>query len=106
MFEAAVIAHLRAWGVPVASGVRCGRWTFDGAVLSKRLLIEADGTFWHSSPRVQARDARKDQWCAANGFTLFRVREDEFRRDRLAACGFIVERWQNLTGKKATRKAG
>ncbi len=105
LFEIAVFDYLESRGVSVDRAVRIGRWTFDGRIGGTSALIEADGDYWHSGDIAKERDGRKDAWCADRGFSLFRVPEGVFNRDREGACWPIIERWESLTGGKATRGA-
>lgn len=84
-FEQAVFAWLRDHVVAAEEQVRRGPWTFDGAVIGTNVLIEADGTYWHSLPHARERDKRKDAWCAQEGYVLLRVPEAEFRANADAA---------------------
>ena len=74
----------------------------DGAIVDAAVLIEADGDYWHRSEKVQERDGRKNDWCEANGFTLYRVPELAFYRDPDAAVRVILRRAEaeGLTAEK------
>ena len=68
---------------------RVGRYVFDFYIPSSNLLIEADGTFWHSDPRFYpnpdklsftqnknlANDLKKNSFCETRGFNLLRIWE-------------------------------
>jgi very-short-patch-repair endonuclease len=84
--------RLEAAGVTIERQAKRGRWTFDGAVVGSALLVEADGTFWHSTDRVKARDARKDAWAASQGYAVLRVPEADYRVDPVAALAPILRR--------------
>lgn len=101
LFEVSVMDHLQSRGVKIDRSYKAGRWTFDGRISETKILIEADGCFWHSSPEVISRDARKDVWCKESGYELFRVKEKEYHRDPEKTCDVIIKRWENLTGEKA-----
>lgn len=104
-FEVAVFDYLQSMGIEADRSCRVGRWTFDGRIAGTNILVEADGTFWHSSPVVQERDARKNLWCKENGFELIRITDLDFNANQQQACDVAVERWEKLTGKKAERQA-
>lgn len=40
-----------------------------------RLVIECDGTYWHSLPGAKERDEPLDQWCANNGYKIIRLKQ-------------------------------
>lgn len=84
--------RLESAGLTIERQARRGRWTFDGAIVGSVLLVEADGTFWHSSDQVKARDARKDAWATSQGFVVLRVPEREYRSDPVAALSVILRR--------------
>lgn len=91
-FENRVMAFLESAGVAIDRTVKLGGWTFDGRISGSAILIEADGEYWHSSDKVRDRDRRKNEWCEANGFTLYRVLELAFYRDPQAATDVILKR--------------
>lgn len=102
LFELAVGAMLRGRGLSIETTVKRGRWTFDIAVVGTPILVEADGTFWHSSAKVKERDARKDEWCRVNGYDIIRITEASFRADPVSAGDVILKRAEaeNLTCEK------
>lgn len=104
-FEKAVFDLLEAFGLPIERSFRAGRWTFDGAIVEARILVEVDGEYWHSFPNVIERDARKDAWCRENGWELARVGEAAFKRDSRSAIDVVVKRWEEYTGRTAERVA-
>ena len=46
--------------------------------------IEYDGTYWHSIPKMIARDRRKDARCIKKGIQLLRITDTEYLRDKSA----------------------
>jgi very-short-patch-repair endonuclease len=60
----------------------------DFYVPERRLVIECDGDYWHSMPKVAARDVRKDNWLKSHGQKIVRLSEAEIRAD----CAAAVER--------------
>lgn len=77
-------------GFAIDRQVRRGRWNFDGAIAGSNVLIEADGAYWHSLPAAIKRDAKKNQWCMDNGYTLLRVPEKPFRNNPMAIIWQLV----------------
>lgn len=85
-------------GIPAQPQTRLGRFTVD-FLLPERVVVEADGDYWHSLPEVAAKDRRKDSWLGQNGYTVVHLSE----REILRGADVIVTRWQNATGQTATR---
>lgn len=73
--EVAVAAHLDALGVRYQPQVRVHRFLVDFRIGD--LIVEADGIYWHSQPKVQERDARKNAAVAAAGYRMLRLTEAE-----------------------------
>lgn len=86
------MAMIESSGYKVERQAKRGRWSFDGALVGSNILVEADGVYWHSGEKVKERDARKDAWAAAHGYTLLRVPELAFYRDAQAAINVILRR--------------
>ncbi|MEU1867848.1 DUF559 domain-containing protein [Streptomyces gardneri] len=71
------------------------RWTVDAAIPSLRLILQADGDYWHGlrpeyreDPRVRgnvANDAYQDRKLSQAGWTVLRFWESDLIRSR-AAC--------------------
>lgn len=55
------------------------RYIVDAYVPDRNLVIECDGSYWHSLPRVIRRDRRKDAYLEKCGFSLLRLEESEIR---------------------------
>lgn len=56
-------------------------FTFDVYLPGWSTLIEVDGTYWHSSPKVIKRDAEKDDWAVEHGFDVIRIPECVIEND-------------------------
>jgi very-short-patch-repair endonuclease len=63
-------------GLPYRSQFRLSRFTCDFAYPEIRLIIETDGTYWHSIPSGIRRDRNKARYCKKHGWTLLRFSED------------------------------
>jgi very-short-patch-repair endonuclease len=50
---------------------------FDGRY--KNILIECDGSYWHSFAKAKQNDNHKDTIAIVNGYTLFRVKLDKIK---------------------------
>jgi len=65
--------------------IKCPREMFnqltfqvDAYAPALRLVIEADGDYWHSRPDTQTRDYYRNEYLRADGFTVVRFSEREF----------------------------
>jgi len=58
-----------------------GRYTADFYLPVHNIVIECDGVYWHASPQVKERDARKDKALELLGITVFRFNEDDIHKD-------------------------
>lgn len=91
--ERTVASMLSASGVKFDAEHRIGRYVVDFYVPAKGLVIECDGTYWHSKPDVKARDAIRDEWFARHGYRVVRLTEAEIRSGlslaRLSAEGYL-----------------
>lgn len=101
MFERSVGADLASYGISLDSQVRIGRWSVDYQLSGTNILVEADGSYWHSKKHVQERDARKAASLIECGYELFRVDELDYYREGKELMIPIVRRWQEFTGKRA-----
>ena len=53
------------------------------------IIIECDGDYWHSLPKVVERDVRKNEYIKSKGISLYRFRESEIN-ESVEACVDIV----------------
>ena len=56
-----------------------------------RLVVEIDGTYWHSSARKQIQDRRKDSFMKNKGYTMLRLKEKEINEDIVREVAKIKE---------------
>lgn len=81
MIESVLIALGIEYETQVAIG---GRFVVDFLIRSKSLVIECDGSYWHSRPGIKEKDDRKDAYLSANGLSIVRLPEVEIRAGRSA----------------------
>jgi len=62
-------------GIAYTFQFRLGGKVYDFCLRNMPILIEHDGSYWHSSEKAIANDAYKDALAEANGFTLIRFRD-------------------------------
>lgn len=76
--EKAVYDYLLLKGILFEKQKMVGnRFVVDAYIPSLNLIIEADGTYWHSRPEVIKRDKRKNKYLKEQGFDLIRLSEDK-----------------------------
>lgn len=56
-----------------------GHWTVDFYIPDRRLVVEADGTYWHNLDKVEKRDKRKNTWLRKRGYEVLRLNGDTIR---------------------------
>lgn len=54
----------------------------DFIVLSKKIIIEFDGDYWHNLKRNEGKDIKRDVQLGAMGFMVHRVKECEYNKDK------------------------
>lgn len=54
-----------------------GRFLVDAYIPSLNLVVEADGSYWHSLPKTIKKDKIKNAYLKACGFSLLRLTETE-----------------------------
>ena len=68
-----------------------GRWQPDFVFENARLIVQADGDYWHSRPEVKRRDAAFNQ-AARAGWTVWRFGEREIEMHS-AVCARAVAKF-------------
>lgn len=58
-----------------------GRWFIDVALVDFKVAIECDGGNWHDSLKAKERDRKKDAYLNNNGWTVFRFKGDEIKKN-------------------------
>lgn len=62
----------------------------------KNILIEFDGSYWHSLPENQERDKQKDILNTALGYTTIRVDEAEYRENKNQIIDSVINQITQL----------
>ena len=83
--------HLREAGLAFVAQYPLGPYVVDLAFPQVRLLVEVDGEAYHSSPQAQARDDRKEQLAAAEGWRFLRIPQFVIERHPEEAVRTVVE---------------
>lgn len=76
--ERAAAAVLEALGVGYLPNHQIGRYVVDFYIPASRLVIECDGTYWHSLPGAPEKDAVRDAYLTAQGLRVVRIGERSF----------------------------
>lgn len=77
-------------GIPFLAEKAMANFTVDLAFPAARLVVEADGDYWHGRPAQQERDSRKDSWLTSHGWRVLRLWEREIRADVVECVDRIV----------------
>lgn len=94
--ERRFVAFLRSHGLHVETQVQFGHFTLDAWFPGTRIVVEFDGDYWHSIPRVIAKDARKDAALFCAGYSVVRVLQSEFDADPDA----VLRRIENMLSRE------
>lgn len=70
---------------------RIGHRVVDIALLEPRIVIEADGDYWHSFPEQQRKDQAKTRWLEAHSWIVHRFSGTEIRTSPVACIDQVVE---------------
>lgn len=82
---------LAAHAIPAIAQFPMDSFIFDFAIPESKIIIECDGSFWHSKPDVISRDARKDRALATLGWRMLRF-SDKRIKHHLPECISEVQR--------------
>lgn len=77
--ELSVRAVLDQLGILYIAEYRIGPYLADMFVPEKQLVIECDGDYWHKRPGAAEKDAKRDAYMAAKGYTVLRLPEKEIQ---------------------------
>lgn len=85
--EMAVHGVLKELGIVFESQASIGPYFPDFYLPERKLIIECDGDYWHSTERAKGKDRIRDRWFQERGYTVIRLRECDINRDA-RACVF------------------
>ena len=89
-------SFLRGRGLVLETQVQFGSSTLDIWFPGTRIVVEFDGDYWHSLPRMVAKDARKDAALFCAGYSVVRVLQSEFDADPDA----VLRRIENMLSRE------
>ncbi len=79
--EAAIRLLLDQMQLPYIQECRIDFYTCDFVIEPSRLVIECDGTYWHSIEKVFRRDKGKDKFLTSKGYKVLRLPESRIKSD-------------------------
>jgi very-short-patch-repair endonuclease len=71
--------------------VMFGNWRPDFVFSDYRILVNADGNYWHSLPRTIDSDKRLDLIAAQNGWRVFRFSESAINISPFVCAEIVVD---------------
>lgn len=87
-FERDFVLLCERFGLPIPEpNVRKGRFIPDMTWEDKRLIVELDGKDAHRTPAQRTKDAKRQKWLEARGYTVIRFTwaQVQFRQEWVAA---------------------
>lgn len=88
--EVAVSTELTRRGEHFISQHRIAWYVVDFFLPDRNLVIEADGSYWHSLPNMVRIDKAKNGYMASHGIAIARISEQAIRDDVQAAVEFAL----------------
>jgi very-short-patch-repair endonuclease/endogenous inhibitor of DNA gyrase (YacG/DUF329 family) len=82
-----------------------GRYVCDYFIPSSQLVIECDGSYWHSIPNVKERDRKKDKHFANRGYNVLRLPEDLIKNNLAACRSQIISHLKQVPASNGTQYA-
>jgi len=79
--EIALQSALSSLGIAFEAEFALGKFNIDIAIPSKKIAVEADGTYWHSLAKQKIADARKNAFLRSQGWIVMRFTEIEINND-------------------------
>lgn len=71
--EVIVEKLLQSLGIEFEAQKPIGWYVVDFYIPSKNLVVECDGDYWHSIPKVKVRDGQKDTYLTRRGYKMLRI---------------------------------
>ncbi|MFD8936138.1 AAA domain-containing protein [Streptomyces sp. NPDC059578] len=104
LFEQHVYLRLKARGYHVVPQLQAGHKRLDLVIVGTRgrLAVECDGDRYHSTPEQIRNDQRRDRELQRVGWTIWRIRESEFRFDPAEALSGLWDELERLGIRPAT----
>ncbi len=81
VIELAVCRVLDELGIVYETQVSIDRYVVDILIPDRRLVIECDGSYWHSLPGAAEKDRKRDRRLKELGYKVVRLPEEDIRQD-------------------------
>lgn len=78
--EIAIENELKSRNIPYLKQVPLKGIAIVDFLLSDRIIMQCDGSYWHSLPKVKARDINQDFILGFNNYKIFRFTEAEINK--------------------------
>lgn len=94
LFEQQVFREIKQFGYHVVPQYEVGSRALDLVVVGNRgrLAVECDGHYWHTGPKQQDNDGRRDRELHRMGWETVRIRESEYYFDPQRELARLWER--------------
>lgn len=91
--ERAIAAKLDELGITYQQQYHIGDDSrrFDFYIPASHVLIEYDGSYWHSIPGAPERDRAKEAFAVANGYRVLRIAEEDYNRYGIGIVATLLE---------------
>lgn len=83
--EIAISEILSSLNIPFETEYQIGKYACDFALQQYRIIIEADGDYWHTLPKRKRLDKIKDAYLKEQGWIVIRLKEKDIH-NHLEAC--------------------
>lgn len=96
--ERKVMSILDDMDIVYVNHKRIDKWNVD-LYLGNKHIIEVNGVYWHSQPKVQTKDDRKMKYLKDKGYTTLVITDEELsdiEKVKLSIKGFIVSLYRNI----------
>jgi very-short-patch-repair endonuclease len=65
---------------------------YDFCITSLKLIIEFDGTYWHSLEGAKEKDQHKQKVVEEKGFTMIRIDESDYNKDKQSIVDVCINK--------------
>jgi len=72
-----------------------GPWSCDFFLPEHKLVIEADGEYWHSIPKTMMKDRRKDLWLRSHGYSVLHFEGKKISSDPDGCITKVIQLIEN-----------
>lgn len=79
--ERILLRAMQDYGLLPICQYEIGRYRVDFCFYDERLIVEADGKRWHSSPRAKRRDRLRDKFLRSRGWRVLHITGPEILTD-------------------------